>query len=108
MYTKEEVFNIRSSDYEITPIDKKIYEKIGYVLHQADRPFGVVYKEKFGTILNQRLLTLTSKGNMYAGRWYLNKYGDKDYEELELTDMEKDLLKMKYKELCEGYWSVKK
>lgn len=112
MYTKEEVFNIRHNDYKITPMDEKIYEELGYVLHQADKPFGrnarIVYKEAFGTILNQRLISLTLNGNMSAERWYLNNYGDKDYEELELTDTEKKLLQLKHKELCEGYWSVPK
>ena len=36
MYKKEDVFNIRNSQYNLTPVDEQIYNKIGYVLHQVD------------------------------------------------------------------------
>lgn len=108
MYKKEEVINIRNSEYELTPIDEKIYNEIGYVLHQADRPFGehahVVYKEHFGTILNQKLIMVYVNGDTYAEEWYLDRYGEKDCRELKLTEKEKELLKEKHKEMLEGFW----
>ena len=108
MYKKEEVFNIRNSNYELTPIDEKIYEETGYVLHQVDENRSVhsqiVYKEHFGTILSQKLIKVNTTGRMEAGMWFLDRHCEKDYEELELTEKEKELLAMKYEELMNGYW----
>lgn len=108
MYDKEKVFNIRNSEYELTPIDEQIYDEIGYVLHQVDPNYSeysqIVYKQHFGTILDQKLISVNTKGKMSAYRWYLNRYVEKDVEELELTEKEKELLQLKYEELMNGYW----
>lgn len=110
MYKKEDVFNIRNSQYNLTPVDEQIYNKIGYVLHQVDPNYSefsqVVYKECFGTILDQKIIAVNVKGEMSAHRWYIDRYGEKDVEELELTDTEKELLQQKHKELIHGYWAA--
>lgn len=86
MYKKEDIINLRHSDYEITPIDKLVYEKFGYVLHQADSE-EVVYKQHFGSILNQRLLTININGEVTVEEWYINRYGEKECDFLS-TDAE--------------------
>lgn len=109
MYKKEEVFNIRNKPYELTPIDEQIYNEIGYVLHQVDDPYSehshIVYKEHFGTILNQKIISVNIKGNTSATMWYLNREAEKDCRDLELTEKEKELLLLKHKELMNGYWA---
>ena len=108
MYKKEEVFNIRNNDYELTPIDEQIYKDIGYVLHQVDPNYSeysqIVYKQHFGTILDQKIISVNTTGKMSAHRWYLNRQVEKDVEELDLTEKEKELLQLKYEELMNGYW----
>ena len=110
MYTKNDVMNIRGSNYELTPMDEKIFKELGYVLHQVDNPTHdlaqVVYKEHFGTILNQKLLALTLRGDIRAECWYLNEYGDKDCEDLDLTPQEEALLMLKHEEMMNGFWKT--
>lgn len=109
MYKKEEVFNIRNSEYTLTPIDEKIYNETGYVLHQVDKPYSehahIVYKEHFGTILNQKIISVNVNGDMRAEEWYLNRWGEKDYRDIQLTEKEKELLTLKHKEMLEGFWN---
>lgn len=115
MYSKNDVFNIKGSRYELTNVDEAIYNELGYVLHQVDeihkpysdgrRVFQVVYKEHFGTLLGQKIIVVNHQGKTHAGRWFLDRYCDKDFEYLDVTDREEELLKDKYEELLSGYWS---
>lgn len=98
MYTKEDVINLRYSDYEITPVDATVYEKFGYVLHQANSE-QVVYKQHFGSILNQRLLTIDMDGCISVEEWYLNRDGEKDFYQLPTTPDELQIATWKLDEM---------
>ena len=104
MYHKSDVFNLNSSDYELTPMDEKIFNVLGLVLHQADKD-EIIYKEYFGSILNQRLCSSHRDGRIEGYRWFLTNSDDKDCEDLELSDNEMELMKQKYDELLKGYWA---
>ena len=100
MYKKEDVINLRHSDYEITPVDTLIYEKYGYVLHQADSDM-VVYKPHFGTLLNQRIITVEINGDITVEEWYINRYDDKDVDFYTPTATEMGIGKLKLAEMLE-------
>ena len=102
MYKKEDVINLRYSDYELTPVDEKIYNEFGYVLHQADRGM-VVYKQHFGSILNQRLVTICIDGELFVERWYINRMGEKDCEFFPTSPEELQLATWKLDEMIEMF-----
>lgn len=98
MYKKEDVINLRHSDYEITPVDTLIYDKYGYVLHQAD-PDVVVYKPHFGTIVGQKIITVEISGNITVEEWFVNNYGEKDVDFFTPTDKELEIGNLKLAEM---------
>lgn len=100
MYKKEDVINLRHSDYEITPVDTLIYEKYGYVLHQGYQD-EVVYKPHFGSILNQRIITVDRGGKITVEEWYINRYDDKDVDFYTPTATEMEIGKLKLAEMLE-------
>ena len=102
MYTKNDVFNIRNSDYELTAVDEKMYEA-GWILHQADKTL-VMYKQHDSSILNQNTITITIHGDIKAEYNFMNKYEDYDTEEIDMPENVKELVKEKYTEMIHGYW----
>jgi hypothetical protein len=102
MYKKEEVFNLRNKNYELTEMDERIYNETGYVLHQIVGAF--VYKQGFGTIYNKILVSISRSGNITASRWFLTSDGDADFEMLPVPTNILELAKLKYEELKNGYW----
>lgn len=106
MYDKSDVFNIRNSDYELTEMDERIYNETGFVLHQVDSHL-VVYKPRFGSSYNVINIYIPRSGEIYAGVWSFGgpEGDDKEFEEEPVPDNLVDLMKLKYKEMLEGYWS---
>lgn len=106
MYDKSDVFNIHNSDYELTEMDERIYNETGFVLHQVDSHL-VVYKPRFGSSYNVINIYIPRSGEIYAGVWLFGgpEGDDKEFEEEPVPDNLVDLMKLKYKEMLEGYWS---
>lgn len=114
MYKKRDVLNLRYSDYKLTSVDEKIYNELGFVLHQVDklheqhdpgsRVFMVIYKEHFGSVLGQRELIITHDGKLSCGTWFLDRNDNKDFMYSSLSEKERALLEEKYNELISGYW----
>ena len=104
MYKREDVYNLRSNDtYEITELDERTYNETGYVIHQVDGMF--VYKQRFGSVLNQLMICIGKDGTIETQRWYIcNEDGDSDLEFVETPKKMLGLCKLKYQELIEGYW----
>ena len=102
MYKKEEVFNIRNKDYELTEMDERIYNETGYVIHQINGAF--VYKQGFGTIYDKIIVSICKNGNITAGKWFLTGDCDADFEQLSVPANILELAKLKYEELKNGYW----
>lgn len=104
MYKREDVFNLQNNDtYEITELDERIYNETRYVIHQVDGMF--VYKQQFGSVLNQPMVCIGKDGTIETERWYIcNEDGDSDLEFVETSEKMLELCKLKYQELIEGYW----
>ena len=103
MYKKEEVFNIRDNDkYNLTELDERIYNETRYVIHQVDYVFE--YKQEFGSVYGQTVVGIETDGSIFAAKWFIDKYDNSDYELVEVPEKLKELLKLKYQELINGYW----
>lgn len=104
MYKREDVYNLCSNNtYKITELDEIIYNETGYVIHQVDGMF--VYKQRFGSVLNQLMVCIGRDGTIETERWYIcNEDGDSDLEFVETPEKMLELCKLKYRELIEGYW----
>ena len=103
MYRKEDVFNIRNNDkYNLTSLDEQIYNETGYVIHQVDCIFE--YKQHFGSVYGQTVLTIHEDGNIQSENWFINNDGNSDFEIVSTSDKLMQLAKMKYEELMNGYW----
>ena len=102
MYKKEDVINLRNSNYEITEVDRKVYEEFGYVLHQASNNM-VVYKPHFGSILGQRVITICSDGYYQVERWFINRAGEKDFDFLNPDQEEMKIITWKLDEMLENH-----
>jgi hypothetical protein len=103
MYRKEDVFNLNYNDrYELTELDKKIYEETGYVIHQVDYVFE--YKQHFGTVYGQTVIDIHKDGSITGERWFFTNDDNKDFEYVELPENLIELARQKYEELINGYW----
>jgi len=102
MYTKEDVFNIRNSSYELTELDERIYNETGYVLHSVGNI--VEYASRFGTTYNQPTLCIHRNGKIETVYWYFTNDDNKDFKILPTPENLKKLAELKYKELLKTYW----
>ena len=104
MYKREEVRNLyHNNTYELTEMDRKIYEETEYVIHQVDGIFE--YKQYFGSCLGQTVVDIYKDGTIRGERWFITNGGDdKDFEVVELPEKLIELAKLKYQELMNGYW----
>jgi hypothetical protein len=104
MYKREDVYNLRNNNtYEITELDERIYNETGYVIHQVDGMF--IYKQRFGSVLNQLMVCIGKDGTIETERWYIcTADGDSDLEFVETPEKMLELCKLKHQKLLETYW----
>ena len=103
MYKKEDVFDIRNNEkYDLTELDRRIFDETGYVIHQVDYIFE--YKQHFGSVYGQTVVKIYKDGSISAEECFCNMCGDTDYETVEVPENIKSLLALKYQELINGYW----
>ena len=103
MYTIKDVFNSRNSDYVVTPIDERIYNETGWVIHQVEKTF-IEFKPRFGSVYGNVTVDIYKNGKIIAEYNFRNKNDDYDSEVVEIPDCLKELVKLKYEEMINGYW----
>lgn len=104
MYTIKDVFNSRNTNYEITAMDERIYNETGWVIHQVDKRV-IEYKPRFGSVYGETTVDICKDGRITAVYNFRTKDDDYDFEIVEIPECLKELVKLKYKEMINGYWS---
>jgi hypothetical protein len=98
MYTKDNNVNLLYSDYELTPLDERIFNETGYVLHDVDEDI-MHYKSDFGTTYEKTLITIDADGNITATTCHRSEFEEADFEDVEISDKLMNLMKLKYEEM---------
>ena len=98
MYKKEDVCNVRNTTYELTEMDRRIYEEAGWVLYQVNK-HSIEYVRSFGTVYGQTVVCVHQDGTVEAERYFLSKEEECDYEDVEVPEEMKELAKLKYEEM---------
>lgn len=106
MYSKNDIVNLYLKDYELTDLDKKLFEDYGLIIHYIGSD-QIEYKDTLNIDIDPqnekkfKVYQIFRSAGISSGEVVDNKYGDRIYREKWIDKELFDLLRLKYKEMIE-------